>query len=138
MKNSKTSTFEVTWKKTRFSYSRQSDSLKFLYSNSFKWQFLRGISYVLYWNFVFSGMQWSLFCFFNSSFNFNEWLLIVPQFLFVCNLFTWIHICKPMYNSEFIQIRKIPELYFLIYELRISIYTAGKCSILQITRFPLG
>lgn len=78
------------------------------------------------------------FVFLNSLFNFNEWLLIVPQFLFVCNLFTWIHICKPKYNSEFIQIRKIPELYFLIYELRISIYTAGKCSILQITRFPLG
>lgn len=98
MKNSKTSTFEVTWKKTRFSYSRQSDSLKFLYSNSFKWQFLRGISYVLYWNFVFSGMQWSLVFFFNSSFNFNEWLLIVPQFLSVCNSFTWIHICNVQFR----------------------------------------
>lgn len=43
-----------------------------------------------------------------------------------------------MYSSELIQIRKIQELYLLLYELGISIYTAGKCSILQVTCFPLG
>lgn len=136
MKNSKTSTFEVTWKKTRFSYSRQSDSLKFLYSNSFKWQFLRGISYVLYWNFVFSGMQWSLvFFLIHHLILTNDSSLFLNFYLSVIHLHEFI---SAMYSSELIQIRKIPELYFLIYELGISIYTAGKCSILQVTCFPLG
>lgn len=136
MKNSKTSTFEVTWKKTRFSYSRQSDSLKFLYSNSFKWQFLRGISYVLYWNFVFSGMQWSLgFFLIHHLILTNDSSLFLNFYLSVIHLHEFIY---AMYSSELIQIRKIPELYFLIYELGISIYTAGKCSILQVTCFPLG
>lgn len=134
MKNSKTSTFEVTWKKTRFSYSRQSDSLKFLYSNSFKWQFLRGISYVLYWNFVFFWNAMIIGFFFNSSFNFNEWLLIVPQFLSVCNSFTWIHICNVQFRIN--TNKENPRVVFLI--LGISIYTAGKCAILQVTCFPLG
>lgn len=136
MKNSITSTFEVTWKKTRFSYSRQSDSLKFLYSNSFKWQFLRGISYVLYWNFVFFWNAMIIGFFFNSSFNFNEWLLVVPQFLSVCNSFTWIHICNVQFRIN--TNKENPRVVFLIYELGISIYTAGKCAILQVTCFPLG
>lgn len=136
MKNSITSTFEVTWKKTRFSYSRQSDSLKFLYSNSFMWQFLRGISYVLYWNFVFSGMQWSLgFFLIHHLILTNDSSLFLNFYLSVIHLHEFI---SAMYSSELIQIRKIPELYFLIYELGISIYTAGKCSILQVTCFPLG
>lgn len=84
----------------------------------------------------FSGMQWSLVFFFNSSFNFNEWLLVVPQFLSVCNSFTWIHICNVQFRIN--TNKENPRVVFLIYELGISIYTAGKCSILQVTCFPLG
>lgn len=65
----------------------------------------------------------------------NDSSLFLNFYLSVIHLHEFIY---AMYSSELIQIRKIPELYFLIYELGISIYTAGKCSILQVTCFPLG
>lgn len=65
----------------------------------------------------------------------NDSSLFLNFYLSVIHLHEFI---SAMYSSELIQIRKIPELYFLIYELGISIYTAGKCAILQVTCFPLG
>lgn len=65
----------------------------------------------------------------------NDSSLFLNFYLSVIHLHEFI---SAMYSSELIQIRKIPELYFLIYEFGISIYTAGKCPILQVTCFPLG
>lgn len=57
----------------------------------------------------------------------NDSSLFLNFYLSVIHLHEFI---SAMYSSELIQIRKIPELYLLIYEFGISIYTAGKCSIL--------
>lgn len=76
-----------------------------------------------------------VFFFINHLILTNDSSLFLNFYLSVIHLHGFI---SAMYSSELIQIRKIPELYFLIYEFGISIYTAGKCSILQVTCFPLG
>lgn len=75
--------------------------------------------------------------FFNSLFNFNEWLLIVPQFLSVCNSFTWIHICNVQFRIN-INKENPRIVFFNIRTWNFNLYSAGKCSILQVTCFPLG